>query len=172
MVDAEIAATCSMICCDAVMLGLGIFYIVALAMNPEVSEIGCGKVMWYTSCIGAAFLILVIPASFAKREQLKELQNLQDPTEIKNTASTTAQCITCLICIGITVNNSLLLDQVLNITSECRRQIEGYTLFWHAAQIQAYCFLGGVCLVGFVCCCGCCCICLAGKVSENWKYSK
>jgi len=156
-------------CCITPMLGLGIFYVVALAMSPEVSEIGCGKVMWYTMCIQTGVLLLSIPIFISKREQLEQIkeiqQHLQDPSELKNPASATETCISCLLTIGGLVNNSLLLDQVLNISSECQAQIEGHSLFWHAAQIQAYCFLAGMCLIGLMCCCCCCLICL-GKSSQ------
>jgi len=152
-------------CCITPMFGLGIFYIIALAMSPEVSEISCGKVMWYTMCIQTAALMLSIPMILYRKEQLEELKdlNLQVPSDLRNPASKTESCISCIISIGMIVNNALLLDQVLNISSECRAQIEGHSVFWHAAQIQAYFFLTAMSLIAFCCCCGCCMMCLAKK---------
>merc|ERR1719397_1855922 len=117
-------------------------------------------------CIQTAALMLTIPIFIFKKEQLEQLrdiQNFQDPSELKNPASALETCISCLFTIGMVVNNSLLLDQVLNISSECQALIEGHRLFWHAAQIQAYVFLTGICLVGFFCCCGCCLMYAAKK---------
>jgi len=153
------------VCIITSLLGFAIFYIVALATSPEVSEIGCGKVMWYTLCIQTAFLCLSIPMTFFKRKQLEQLKdiNLQDPKDLANPASKSETCISCLLSIGMMVNNALLLDQVLNISSECQAQIESHSLFWHAAQIQAYSFLAWLCLFGFCCCCGCCLMCIAKK---------
>jgi len=163
MAEGLLAAACFI----TPMLGFAIFYIVALAMSPDVSEIGCGKVMWYTLCIHTGCLCLSIPMIFFKRKQLEQLrdiqQNLQDPKDLANPASKSETCISCLLSIGMMVNNALLLDQVLNISSECQAQIESHSLFWHAAQIQAYSFLAWLCLFGFCCCCGCCLMCIAKK---------
>jgi len=167
MAEGQTAAAC----CIVPMLGLGIFYIVALAMDSEVSEISCGKVMWYTMCIQTGFLVVGIPLFFSKRDQLEQLKdiqaNLQDTSQLKNPASTTDTCISCLLTIGSLVNNSLLLDQVLNISSECQALMEAHSLFWNAAQIQAYLFLTAVCFVGLSCCCCCCIICLGQGSNET-----
>jgi len=163
MVDGRLAVAC----CVTPFLGLAIFYVCALAMNPEVSEIPCGKVMWYTMCIQTGALLLGIPIMLYKKEQLeqlKDLQNLQDPKQFENPVSGPASCLACLINIGMFVNNALLLDQVLNISSECQAQIEGHSIFWHAAQFQAYAFLSTICLIGLLCCCGCCMMCVSSKM--------
>jgi len=163
MVDSRLGAAC----CMLPILGIGIFYVCALAMNPEVSEIPCGKVMWYTMCICAAAVLMSIPVMLKQKdqlEQLKDLQRLQDTKQFENPVSGPASCLACLISIGLFVNNALLLDQVLNLSSECQAQIEGYGLFWHAAQFQAYAFLATICLMGFFCCCGCCMMCVSSKM--------
>jgi len=204
MEDFRHAAACCIL--GISILGIGIFYVFALAMNPEVSQIPCGKVMWYTLCIQTAVLMLSIPVILNKRpykkkqheqlnEQPKNLQNQshtkpeqpenlqqpkdpqtpQDPEEFYSGLASWLACLAdigmlewlaCLILIVFCVDNALLLEQVLNISFECQAQIEGYRLFWHAAQFQAYAFLSILCFTaGFFLCFGCCmmCFCIYSK---------
>jgi hypothetical protein len=150
------------VCYISVLLGFIIFYIIALVESTEVSEISCGKVMWYTVCIGTGFGVLSIPVQIYKREQLQQqmeqLKNIQNSKNMESPFSATEMCFQCLITIGVLVNSSLLLSQVLNIDSECEAEIEEYNLFWIAAQMQAYMFLTIICLFGFLCCCCVCCL--------------
>merc|ERR1719250_589245 len=93
--------------CDGVI----IFYIVALAENPDVSEVGCAKVMYYTFIITVACGLLSLCIALLNRNNVA--------TEL-NDVSVPQMCFTCVFFVGSIVNCSLLLDQVLNISKECK----------------------------------------------------
>jgi len=152
----------SFICSMSIILGFAIFYFVAIAESTEVSEIGCAKVMWYTVCIGTGNTILGGLFDMYKRNQVQQLQEqlqaMQSSSELnlESPFSPTEMGIGCLVFIGALVNCSLLLDQVLNIDSECKAAVEKYNLFWIAAQMQAYLFLSFLGISVVTCCCHCC----------------
>jgi len=133
-------------CYFAVALGFNIFYIVALAESPEVSEIPCGKVMWYTLCISTGMGLGALLMFFYNKDKLKNVQEQQSLED----SSPAALCFGCLWCIGALVNCSLLMDQVLNISSDCKQEIEVHNLFWLAVQIQAYSFLAMLGLIALM----------------------
>jgi len=131
-------------------LGFSIFLAVVLAGSPEVSEISCGKVMWYNMCICAcqgfgSILILTLAFLFAYVSP--------DDVEVPSVLAAVAVFFFFLWCVTSVVNCSLLLEQVLNISSDCQRQIEEYNLFWVAVQIQAYSLLGILGLIALNMCC-------------------
>jgi len=125
-------------CYLCINLGFTIFYIVALAENPGVSEVGCAKVMYYTFIITVASGLLSLCTAFLKKDKVA--------TEL-NDISVPEMCFTCVFSVGVIVNCSLLLDQVLNISQECEEQVEVFNLFWVAAQMQAYLFLSAMGLI-------------------------
>jgi len=159
-------------CYICVTLGFFTFYLVALIQSPEVSEISCAEVMWYTMCIGTGFGIFSCLYQIYKRKQLqelqKQLQEMQKSNEMSldldSPFSALEMSLQCLVSIGMLVNYSLLLDQVLNIDSECKAELDKYDIFWVAAQMQAYLFLTAMSIFGFICCCcGCCAMLLGAK---------
>jgi len=133
----SIAKECAQCCCFfCLSLALMIFYAVALSESPEVSELSCGKVMWYTLCVttGQGFASILILC-------VRMMNYLSDP-DIDEEPLYDAICCWFVYAVSSFVNSSLLLEQVLNLSTDCRQQVEEYKLFWFAAQFQAYSWLG------------------------------
>jgi len=116
------------------------FYITALIKDRAACEVSCVKSIWYLTVLITTLTVLNL---FNRAGAVIVLGNhVVDPRTFFFWHKNKVICILLLLIQFVkTVSMAILFSKVVTISQSCKTIVQGYTLFWWAAEIQAYLFI-------------------------------
>jgi len=116
------------------------FYITALIKDRAASEVSCVKTIWYLSVLITTFTVLNL---LNRAGAVIVLGNhVVDARTFFFWHKNEVICILFLLIQFVkTVSLAILFYKVVTISESCKTITQGYTLFWWAAELQAYLFI-------------------------------
>jgi len=116
------------------------FYITALIKDSGVSQIGCAKTIWYLTVLITCLQVLNV---INRAGAVMKLGNHQVDTRSFFFWHKSKHLCRLFLLIQVVkiISMAILFYKIVSISHPCRKSMQGYNMFWFAAELQAYLFI-------------------------------